>query len=332
MPDLSVAVVAPGLRMPVVGYGGIERAAWDLAVELERRGHPTTVFGNVESGPGERGSAPGRVRILTEQDSLTHLPELASYSVVHDWSHLKPLRVGRLPRYVCTAMWTDVNAPGRTAYPSKAVRDAFKDPGGRLVPLGLPRPESRAEPADPPTYVVAGRIASYKGVDLALRIAERHLPEGSRLVVTGYSGPLCGPGEDYYALKVRRDCGRRGWAYVPNPSSLSEAIRGASGVLHVHRWLESFSLVVAEALMNGVPVLTTDVGAPQELVRETDGGFVVPLGPVERGDVSDPLIAKFFEQDWAARRAGIRKRACDQFSVDREAARYEKIYAAMGAG
>lgn len=41
---------------------------------------------------------------------------------------------------------------------------------------------------------------------------------------------------------------------------------------------ESFSLVAREALARGVPVVTSDCGGPEEVVRDGDNGLVVPTG------------------------------------------------------
>lgn len=323
---MKVAVVAPGVPIPVGdNYGGIERAAEWMAETLAARGHDVTVFCNT-SGPVPTVEPPfKRVSLLNEPHALIRLGELTAFDAVHDWSHLKPLRLARLKNYLCTAMWTDINAPGRTVYPSQSVREAFHDPSAPVIPIGMPVPEDIHPPEDPPRYVVAGRIAAFKGVDLSIRLVHQALPEGTKLTVVGYVGPLSGQGADYYAMTIRRVCERYGHEFVANPNSLTPYIRGAAGILHLHRWLESFSIVAAEALLNGVPMLTTDVGAPQEWVRLTDGGNVAPLKELEQGKV--PAAAtEFFATNWKGRRAGFVKRAAGAFDIAKVAVHYEKLY------
>ncbi len=43
-------------------------------------------------------------------------------------------------------------------------------------------------------------------------------------------------------------------------------------------WPETFSYTVSEAWMNGIPIVGTDIGAVGERIRETDGGWLVPVG------------------------------------------------------
>ncbi|MBF6555473.1 MAG: glycosyltransferase [Acidimicrobiales bacterium] len=337
---MKVVVVAPvGVPLPVKGYGGIEIAAQDLATELARRGHEVTLMGNVDDGPSPMGWA-GR-RILTEADPLT--PDkyglLRDADVVQDLSHGKAARLARTRQYWATTMFSDGQGPpGRNIYPSEAVRDSFKDPKAPVVPLGIPLDGVSVADPVPGRYVALGRVAPYKGQDLAIRVVRSvraaeeqrdtehlmHNPNPVSLTVAGHTGPFA---DAYFSLAVRKMCRDNGFDFVPDPPDLNALLDGAAGLLHLHRWVESFSLVAANALLRGIPILTTDVGAPQEFVRACDGGFVVPLKDLEAGRPEALAIARgFFEERWSSRRAGIAKRARELFDVRVIAEKYETLY------
>jgi glycosyltransferase involved in cell wall biosynthesis len=313
-------VAPPAVPIPVGGgYGGIEAAAEWLAVELVRRGHEVTLMGNVADGPSAAGWT-GR-RIATETDPLSpgKYELLRGADAVHDFTHSKASRMARTKRYLSTTMWTDVRS-GRDVYPSAAVREAFKDPGAPVIPLGVPVDGATPPEGTAGRYVCLGRIAPYKGQDLAIRVARAM---GQRLLVAGHTGRF---GDPYFAMTVRRTCEVEGMEFVPDPPDLHGYLDGAAGLVHLHRWVESFSIVAAQSLLRGVPVLTTDVGAPQEWVRATDGGMVVSLGDLEAGRWEASGVADFFETNWSSRRPGISKRARDLFDVRRVAERYEGLY------
>ena len=327
---IALVAPAPGVTVPPVAYGGIEREVADLALALVQRGHEVTVFGVPHPEHSKEAFGFDIVRLFTENDALTHLDELHQFDVVHDWQHLKPLRLARLRNYLSTTLWTDMRS-GRDVYPSRAARDAFKDPGAPIVPLGVRIPEAVEEPesADWPEYLVPGRIAAFKGTDLAMSIAEQFLPDGARLTVAGYVGALADtyPGDStFFSLGIRRRCQKRRWDFVQNPPEMEPFMAGCSGVLHLQRWLESFGLVIADALVRGIPVLTTDQGSPREMVRETDGGFAIPLKRLDMGDFSDPLIPAFFRIYWGAGRAGIAKRARALYDINVVVRQFEKLY------
>jgi hypothetical protein len=62
------------------------------------------------------------------------------------------------------------------------------------------------------------------------------------------------------------------------------------------------------------------------MVRETDGGFAIPLKRLDMGDFSDPLIPAFFRIYWGAGRAGIAKRARALYDINVVVRQFEKLY------
>ncbi len=323
---MRIVVVAPvGIPIPVRNYGGIELAAQDLAVELVRRNHDVTLMGNLEDGPSPAGWI-GK-RIITESDPLTRgkYDLLRDADVVTDFTHTKLPRLARAKKYYATVMWTDGRGPnGTNIYPSEAVRDAFKDPTAPVIPLGIPLDGIGVSDPIPGKYVCLGRIAPYKGQDASVRIAKA---AGVRLTVAGHTGPYA---DAYFTLAVRHLCDEAGFEFIADPPDLNALLDGAVGLLHLHNWIESFSIVAAHALLRGVPILTTDVGAVQEWVRKTDGGVVVPLKDITERRFDTDGIREFFSTNWSSRRAGIAKRARELFDIRNVVGRYEELY--WGAG
>ncbi len=319
---MRVALIAPtAIPIPVRGYGGIEREVEWLAEALVQLGHDITIFGNVDRRQLDDVDWRG-IPVASEESIFRHLEDIATYDVVHDWTHTKPLRLARLSKYVSTTMWTDKRS-GHDVYPSRAVADAFADPRGRVVYLGLPT-QDVVEPsnlADGGSYLSFGRIAPYKGQDLAVKVAQA---AGVPLIVAGHTGAFA---DAYFALTISKKCRDAGFGYLGDvPGDQVEQVLGSSrGLLHLHRWIESFSLVVAHALCLGVPVLTTDIGAPRELLAETGGGIAIKV-PEETAIWPRPLpeVDEYFATRWD--RTTIAKRARELFDIGGIAQAYSALY------
>ena len=116
-----------------------------------------------------------------------------------------------------------------------------------------------------------GRLVPEKGVQWL--IAALDSIEGARLVIIG-SGP--------YEDELRRQVARRGidaeFVGVVGGDEMPAAIAGLDVVvvpsLARHGWSEQFGRVVCEAMLVGVPVISSDSGSLAAVVG--DGGIVVP--------------------------------------------------------
>src|SRR5262249_50687657 len=62
------------------------------------------------------------------------------------------------------------------------------------------------------------------------------------------------------------------------PEAIEDVLGSADVVVVPSLMRESFWLVTREALARGVPVVTTDCGGPEEVVRDGENGLVVPTG------------------------------------------------------
>lgn len=109
-----------------------------------------------------------------------------------------------------------------------------------------------------------------KGLEVLLEAA-CSLPPG--IVVHAYS-----VSEDELAPFAARLAGR----VVRHPgfpaADLDDVLADADVVVIPSLMRESFSLVAREALIRSVPVVTSDCGGPEEVVRDGENGLVVPTG------------------------------------------------------
>jgi glycosyltransferase involved in cell wall biosynthesis len=85
--------------------------------------------------------------------------------------------------------------------------------------------------------------------------------------------------------------------------SVPEVLRGAS-LFVLPSLQEGFGIVVAEALASGVPVLVTPCGGPEELVRDSHGGELLP--GFDASELAERALALLDEPErlWKMRRLG----------------------------
>lgn len=176
---------------------------------------------------------------------------------------------------------------------------------------------------NPPDDVPAGarillstsRLVEQKGVDVAVR-ALPSLPGDTVLVVLG-EGPARPELE-----RLARELGVEARLFLPGRvPDVAAWLERAAAYVHPARW-EGFGLGVLEAMLAGLPVVTSDVSSLPELVGDA-GLLVAPDDPAALATAVDDALGRP-ELGVAAR-----ERARTEFSVARMADRTSVLYEAL---
>lgn len=141
------------------------------------------------------------------------------------------------------------------------------------------------DPSRPLNAVFLGGAGNReKGLQVLLEAACA-LPDGVVVHAHSVSDDDLAP----YAARL----GGRVVAHPPFPAErLDDVLADADVVVIPSLMRESFSLVAREALIRGVPVVTSDCGGPEEVVRDGENGLVVPSGvPAALADALARLAA-----------------------------------------
>ncbi|HTW39898.1 MAG TPA: glycosyltransferase family 4 protein [Thermoplasmata archaeon] len=207
----------------------------------------------------------------------------------------------------------------------------------RLIPPGVdlaewahPDQDSAAELGLPPDYALfIGRVAANKGLgDLLAALAAQPHERRRPVVIMGADW-----GERPRLEALARQLGVERsvvWlGHVPDRGVYRAVLRGASAFVLPSEW-EAYGFVLLEAMVAGVPIVATSVGAVPEVLDGGRFGRLVPYGQPEalaaalRAVVDDP---EGTQARVAAARAHIRER---DWSVCAE--RFRSLYREIGRG
>jgi len=165
------------------------------------------------------------------------------------------LAVHGLPRSRCRENWIYVSSSLARAYGSKRFIVNGIDPGEYMF---------REHKDNYLLFVSALPLARRKGLDIAIDCARE---AGVKLVVAGSSTDKTLVGE------ITRLCDVPGVEYVGEIYGRQKAqlFAGARALLFPTQINEAFGLVLAEAMMSGTPVITSDQGACPDIVNSRVG-------------------------------------------------------------
>lgn len=179
----------------------------------------------------------------------------------------------------------------------------------------VPIPESCADAGQGAYAAFTGRLSEEKGIETLLEAAAL-LPDVP--VKIGGTGPI------ESALMALAPDNVEFVGMLDKPG-LAAFYRNARALIVPSVWFETFGLVAAEAMANGVPVIASRIGALPELLRDGETGFLF-----EAGDPRD-LAAKIrllWDDADRARRMGAagRERALKEFNEDTHFRRLAAVY------
>lgn len=176
-----------------------------------------------------------------------------------------------------------------------------------------------------PTFLVVGQLTTLKRVDLAIRslaVMCDTTTLSPRLVVVGDGIERLSLGRLAADLGVAE---RLQFVGARPKAEVAGLMRDATAVI-VASQTETFSVVAAEALTCGVPVITTRCGGPEHFVDE-DSGIVVDAD--DPGTLAEAMV-QVVERNWD--HGAIRRRAVERFSIEAVSSQLAAVYARVTTG
>jgi len=316
-------VSTPAAALGSGSGGGIELNVINLARQLQQQGHSLHVLAPAGSRLPQIplttvAGLPGSLPPLLPRDLpihiatgsvLNHLWELAfqmhrDFDVVVNWSYdwlplyLTPffqtpvvhvISQGSLTNALDAALQQVVERfPGTVAVHSHAQSATFafaqaslkagRDPFV-ILPCGIDLTQYEFVETPQDTACWVGRISPEKGLEDCAALAQR----------LGLPIQILGRMQDVdYWYRVRRAFPEAPLKYRGFfPTQQMQAILGqCQALLMTPKWVESFGVVVVEALACGVPVITYRRGGPAEIIEDGRTGFVVDPDNVDQLQVA----------------------------------------------
>ncbi len=222
--------------------------------------------------------------------------------------------------------------------PSRATRDLLLEADVsarkiRIVPSGVPVPTRLPSRADararldipPDAFVISSiaRLVPHKSIDCLIEATARVPdPRGELRVVVAGDGPERADLEDLAAARL----GPRAVFLGRIPDETVPDVYAASDLFCLPSQLEGFGLVYVEAAYRGVPSIGAKVGGVPDVILDGETGLLVPPGDP---DALATAIARLRDDPALRARMGeaARTRAYAEFTVERMAERYAKVYA-----
>ncbi len=222
--------------------------------------------------------------------------------------------------------------------PSRATRQRLREadvsarkiriiPSGVPVPTRLPsRAEARARLGLPPDAFIVGclaRLEPHKSVgDLIEAAARVPDPRGDLAVVVAGDGTERVALEDLAAARL----GPRAIFLGRIPDETVPDVYAAFDLFCLPSQLEGFGLVYIEAAYRGVPSIGANTGGVPDVILDGETGLLVPPGDP---DALAAALARLRDDPGLRARLGAaaRARAYAEFTVERMADRYAKVYA-----
>lgn len=298
MTHLSIVQVCP---YPLTAVGGVQTQALGLADEFRARGHAVTNIAPSSSGSGLRIRFNGTwfypmqcLRGLTTMRSTRRRP--VDLLIVHE--PLNPFSLGASARFgtnaavvvaavhaansrwytgIARAAWGRVR--NRFAYvvaSSETAARSAQDYGARVervIRVALPTPQDHRQPVISPRdaegrtrILFIGRHDPRKGLERLLKAA-CHLPD-YEFLIAGH-GPLT------RRLKRRYRHTNIRWLGAISDEERWELLRTSHAFCAPAVGLESFGLVLLEAMEAGIPIVASDIPGYREALGAPAAGILV---------------------------------------------------------
>jgi glycosyltransferase involved in cell wall biosynthesis len=291
-------IVSPWYPVPPVGYGGIELMAYNLARELQLRGHQVCVVGQQGSkGPFEVAAvAPESwsdqlgTRDQQSRESLFlhrayHLVRKRAFDVIHDHSGLTGILLGAssgLDTPIVATLHGDLTeaegdflaAVDRDVHLvaiSRSQQSQVADVNWRRVVYNAVDPAEynpvyKLDEKEDYIFQLA-RINPSKAQHLSIEVARR---VGMRLVLAGKVEDV-----EYFEKEIKPHIGDRvTWYENVVGAEKARLLAHAKAMIFPIQWEEPFGLAMVESMVSGTPVIAMARGAASELVEPGVTGFL----------------------------------------------------------
>ena len=268
------------------GEGGLEKHTLELCNALSRAGHSVTLIGDASLAPQldpaidllTTNTAPSRNNPLL-LFSLYRKISASHPDIIHAQAHKAAAALSRLRFWLKAPLLASVHGVKRdnralakldaVICVSQEVAKRANHPNGFVIYNGIAEPDTRHNwsrerlrsefSLDPyyPTIGVVGRLAPVKGVDLALSAVDG-LP--LNMIVFGD-----GPERERLLAQHQQLRHPERIRFAGHRQDIGQILPALDAVLiSSHR--EGFSYVLAEALLAGVAIISTDVAGPREIL------------------------------------------------------------------
>ncbi len=336
-------IVGPWYPVPPVGYGGIELMAYNLARELQQRGHQVCVIGQQgskgpfevaavapESWSDQLGTRDHQARESLFLQRAYNLVRRRAFDVIHDHSGLPGILLAasiRLDTPVVATLHGDLTeaegdflaAVDRDVHLvaiSRSQQAQVADVNWRRVVYNAVDPTEYhpvCNVEEKEDYLVqVARINSSKAQHLAIEVAKRL---GLHLVLAGKVDPEA---TEYFEKEIKPHLGDRvTWHENVVGPEKARLLAHARAMIFPIQWEEPFGLAMVESMVSGTPVIAMARGAASELVEPGVTGFLA-------GDL-DGLVEAYGhigEIDLAR----CVKRAAERFGPGQMADGYQSVY------
>jgi glycosyltransferase involved in cell wall biosynthesis len=341
-PRRIAMIVSPWYPVPPKGYGGIELMAYNLARELQTRGHQVAVIGQQGSkGPFETvavapeswtpqlGTRDQQARECLFLDRAYHVVRRRAFDVIHDHSGLPGILVA-----ATSGLDTPVVATLHGAL-TEAEGDFLGEVDDEVHLVAISRAQQAQvagvkwrrvvhNAVDPAEYhpvcpdekedylMQLARISPSKGQHIAIEVAQR---VGTRLVL---AGKIDADSEEYFEKEIKPHIGGLvTWYENVVGKEKVRLLAKARAMIFPIQWEEPFGMAMVEAMVSGTPVLAMARGAAGEVVEPGVTGWLA-----EDVDGLVEAYARIGEIDLEQ----CVKRAAERFGPPQMADGYQSVY------
>jgi len=327
-------VSPPWIRVPPLGYGGIEWVVSLLADELANRGHDVTLFATGDSVTKaklkylfEEGQTSKMGMTTYDSMQVSEAYKIADeFDIVHDHSGFLGVafasKVKRPVLHTLHGPFTNDTSAFYSHFKDACFFNAISEYQRSCLPtlnyvdtvynaIDVHNYEFSQEKDD--YLILVSRVSPSKGTHLAIQIAKEL---GEKLVLVGKVDPI---DADYFTTQVEPEIDGEQIIFMGeiDEEEKRKLFRKAKCFVFPIQWPEPFGLVMAEALACGTPVVVMRNGSSPEIVVDGKVGFVV--------DTLNEMIEAVQKASTIDAKA-CREHVLQNFSPEKMAGKYEKIY------